>query len=193
MQKSFTQYAQFIKSFGRYTWLKSPVMNKISHIFDYAHPIIIKVSFSFPKFVSECKKSALFMNSFLRYKIHRTQRTMIIFDLYYRKIIKVTFVFPKFFSTHQKFIPLIPPWDAANFSVLRPDYTQPLLNMSTPTFFKPAFNSHESVSICKKSGFFITLIWRYSQSKNPTIWLTDSILMHFSGNFSKPDFSKSWG
>ena len=51
----------------RYTWFKSPTIYKVSPIFHYAHPIIIKWTFSFPKFVSACKKSANFINSFLRY------------------------------------------------------------------------------------------------------------------------------
>ena len=38
-----------------------------SLIFYHAQPIIIKVIFSFLKFVWVCKKSAHFINSFLRY------------------------------------------------------------------------------------------------------------------------------
>ena len=67
MLKSFNQSAQFIKSFVRYTCFKSPMIYKISLIFYHAHPIIIKVIFSFPKFVSACKTSAHLINSFLRY------------------------------------------------------------------------------------------------------------------------------
>ena len=36
--------------------------NKVSPIFDNANPIIIKLTFSFRKFVSACKKSAHFIN-----------------------------------------------------------------------------------------------------------------------------------
>ena len=64
MQKSFTQYAQFIKSFVRYTWLKSPMIYETSLIFYHAHPIIIKVTLTFPRFASAWKKSAHFINSF---------------------------------------------------------------------------------------------------------------------------------
>ena len=64
MQESFNQYTQFIKSFARYTWFKSPMTYKASPIFDYAHPIIIKVTFSFPKFVWICKTSAHFIDTF---------------------------------------------------------------------------------------------------------------------------------
>ena len=67
MQKSFNQSPQFVKSFVRYTWFKSPMINKALLIFDHAHPIITKVTFSFPKFISACKKSAHFIRSFWRY------------------------------------------------------------------------------------------------------------------------------
>ena len=43
--------AQFMKSFARYTWFKSPIIYKASPIFEHANPIIIKVTFSFTKFV----------------------------------------------------------------------------------------------------------------------------------------------
>ena len=66
MQELFNQSAQFIKLFVRYTWFKSPMIYKVSSIFDYAHPIIIKVTINFPKFVSAHKKSADFINSFLK-------------------------------------------------------------------------------------------------------------------------------
>ena len=46
---------------------KSPMIYKATLIFNHAHPIIIKVTFSFPKFVSACKKSAEFINPFLKY------------------------------------------------------------------------------------------------------------------------------
>ena len=64
---SMQKYAQFIKSFVRYTWFKSPMIYKASLIFYHAHPIIIKATLSFPKFVSGWKKSAHFTNSFLRH------------------------------------------------------------------------------------------------------------------------------
>ena len=66
MQKWFTQSAQFVKSFVRKTWFKSPMIYKASPNFDYAHPLIIKATISFSKFVWECKKSAHFIYSFLR-------------------------------------------------------------------------------------------------------------------------------
>ena len=56
MQKSFDQFTQFIKSFVRYTWFKSAMINTTLPIFDHTHPIIIKVTFSFPKPVSVYKK-----------------------------------------------------------------------------------------------------------------------------------------
>ena len=45
-----------------YTWFKSPMIYKALPIFDHTHPIINKVTFNFPKFVS-----AHFIDSFLRY------------------------------------------------------------------------------------------------------------------------------
>ena len=64
--KIIQSISQFSKSFMRYTWFKSPMIYNASPIFDYAHPIIVTVTFSFPKFVSTCKKSAHFLNSLLR-------------------------------------------------------------------------------------------------------------------------------
>ena len=43
MQKSLNQSAQFIKSFVRCIWFKSPMIYKASPIFDHAYPIIIKL------------------------------------------------------------------------------------------------------------------------------------------------------
>ena len=105
MQKSFNQSAQFIKSFMRYTWFKSPMIYKASLIFYHAYPIIIKVTFSFPKFISACQKSVQFIYLLLRYNKFqklKTYKTTPIFDHHHPKIIKVTFGFPEFLSTHQK-------------------------------------------------------------------------------------------
>ena len=65
MQKLFNQFAQFIKSFVSYTRFESPIIYKASPIFDYADPIIIKVTFSFPTFVSACEKSAHLISQFI--------------------------------------------------------------------------------------------------------------------------------
>ena len=51
MQKSFNQSTQFIKSFVRYTQFNSPMIYNASPIFEHTHPVIIKVTFSFPKAV----------------------------------------------------------------------------------------------------------------------------------------------
>ena len=59
MQKSFSQSAQFIKRFTRCTWFRSLMIYKPSPIFEYAHPIIIKVSSNVPKFASVCKKQLM--------------------------------------------------------------------------------------------------------------------------------------
>ena len=47
-------------------------------------------------------------------------------------------------------------------------------------FFWSTFNLREFVSTCKKSGYFIDLFWRYGWSKNPAMWLPESILAHIS-------------
>ena len=46
MQKSFNQSAQLTKSFVTYTWFESSLIYEASPIFDHAHPIFIKVTFS---------------------------------------------------------------------------------------------------------------------------------------------------
>ena len=49
--------------------LRFPWSMRLHPFLDHAHPIIIRVTFGFPKFVSACKKSAHFIiNSFLRYR-----------------------------------------------------------------------------------------------------------------------------
>ena len=50
--KPFNQSAQFIKLCVTYTWFKSTMFFKTSPIFHHAHPIIIKVTFGFPEFLS---------------------------------------------------------------------------------------------------------------------------------------------
>ena len=66
-KKPFNQSTQFPKPFARCTRLKSPMIYKALPTFSHAHPRNIKLDLSFAKFVSTCKKSAHFINSFLRY------------------------------------------------------------------------------------------------------------------------------
>ena len=40
------------------------IILKATSTFDYAHPITIKVTFSFPEYLLACKKSATFIDSF---------------------------------------------------------------------------------------------------------------------------------
>ena len=103
MQKSFNQSAQFIKSFLRCTWFKSPMIYEASPVFDKVHPIIIKVTFSFPKFLSACKKSAHFIHSWdtADFRVWDLKGQTHIWP---PKIIKVIFGFPEFLSMHQKSI-----------------------------------------------------------------------------------------
>ena len=49
-------------------------------------------------------------------------------------------------------------------------------------------SSHEFVSTCKKSDYFLILFLRYSWFKNPAISLAEGI----STVFQRPDFFKKW-
>ena len=78
-----------------------------------------------------------------------------ILDHHLAKIIKVIFGFPDFLSTYQKSV--YSSWDIANFLSKFPE-----TRMAIPVFvhvhaniFWSTFDFHESVSILKKSGFFI--------------------------------------
>ena len=85
---------------------------------------------------------------------------------------------------HQ-FNPLIPFWDTANFSIIRPEWPHPFLTMATPIFFNQPFNFHYSLSTCKKNQAFSSFVFlRYSQFKNAAIWLAKNILAHISGTRS---------
>ena len=66
-KKSFHQSTQFIKLIEICLIQESHIIYRVLPIFDHAHSIIIKVTFSFSKFVSACKNSAHFINSFLTY------------------------------------------------------------------------------------------------------------------------------
>ena len=144
-KKSFNQSAQFIKSFVKYTWFKSPMIYKAPHIFYHAHPIIIKVTFSFPKFVATCKNLAHFMDSIFS-----------ILDHHHPKITKGTFCFPEFASTHQESVCSI------NFFLRYCQFhncdtrvVTPIFDHAYPNILQSTFNFYESVSTCKKSDFFI--------------------------------------
>ena len=50
------------------------------------------------------------------------------------------------------------------------------------------FNLCEFVSTCKKSGYFIDLLWRYGWLKNPAIWLAENIL----APSQEQKFSQTW-
>ena len=92
----------YLIHWGTPAWFKSSMIYKAS-IFDYVHPIA--KTFSFAKFVSSCKKSAHFINSFLwqrRFYSPETKKAQPIFDYHNPKIIKVTFSFSEFLSAHQK-------------------------------------------------------------------------------------------
>ena len=89
---------------------------------------------------------------------------------------------------HQ-FNPLIPFWDTANFSIIRPEWPHPFLTMATPIFFNQPFNFHYSLSTCKKNQAFSSLCsWdivnlKMLQSDWPrTFWPISQ----------EPDLSKVW-
>ena len=50
-----------------------------------------------------------------------------------------------------------------------------------PKIFWSTLNLCKFVSTCKKSGYFINLLWRYGWLKNSAIWLAENILVHISG------------
>ena len=88
-----------------------------------AHPITIKVMFSFPEYVLTCKKSAKFIYSF------RNWSPMPIFDHNHPKIIKVILNFPEFGSACKKISsvhPFIHPF------TLWPRWPQPYVTTPTP-------------------------------------------------------------
>ena len=47
------------------------------------------------------------------------------------------------------------------------------------------------VSTCKKSGYFIDLLWGYGWSKNHAIWLAENISAHIAGKKVFPNMSRN--
>ena len=136
IQEQFNQFAQLIKSIVRYTWLKSPMIYKVSPIFDYAHPIIIKVTINFPKFVAACKKISLFHQFILEIEQILEPQGRKGHVHFPSPPPKKLLAFMSFYQhTKNQFIQLIPFWDTANFRVLRPEWSYPFLTTPTPTFF----------------------------------------------------------
>ena len=156
MQKSFNQSTQFIKSFVRYTWFKSPMIYKVSPIFEHAHPIIIEVMFSFPKFVWAGKYqliSSIHSWDTADFRVPRPKRLHPFSTTNIH--IKVTFGFPEFLSTHQKSV-----YSFLKYNLLLCPETRVvkrIFDYALSNIFQSTFNFHESVSTCKKSSFFITL------------------------------------
>ena len=100
------------------------------HIFDHAHSITIKLTFSFLKYVLACKKLDRFIRSL-------KLSPMPIFDYSHPKIIKVILNFSwisismqRTNSVHPFIYPFIHP-----FITLQPGLSQPFLTMPTPIFF----------------------------------------------------------
>ena len=89
------------------------------------------------------KKSVQFIESFSTYSQifeSRDLKDYAHFGHHHPKAIQVTFGFPGFLSTHKNhFIPWIPSWDTADFSVLRPEWPYPFWTMPTPIFVNNIF------------------------------------------------------
>ena len=128
-------------------------------IFDHAYPRSIIVSFSFPEFISEYNKSAQFIISFFRrsrFCSPMTQKATPFFEHANPLIIAKTFSFPKIVKTCKKLV----------YSIN--SYIQPIIQCCDQSchthsnIFQSAFDFHEFLSICKKSGFFIILLKRYT-------------------------------
>ena len=106
------------------------MISKASPLFHYAYLIIIKVTFSFPKFVSSYKKSPHFITWSLRYSRFQSSKTlkaMPIFHHHHPKFVKVTFSFLEFVSTHQKSIYFI------HFSLTYSQFQSLENRVTTPT------------------------------------------------------------
>ena len=68
-----------------------------------------------------------------------------------------------------------------------PELTTPIFGHSHQKNYRSEFNFFELVSTCKKSGYFIDLLWRFCSFKNTPICLPESILAHISGTRFLPN------
>ena len=127
-----------------------------SPISGHAHTLIIKVTFSFPKFVSTCKKSAHFISSFLRYSILELQdlKDHAHFDQHNPKIIKIIIDFPEFLSAHQKSVYSINSFlKYSQFYCPKTKATTPIFEHVHLNIFQSDFNIQEFVSTYKIQAF----------------------------------------
>ena len=129
-----------------------------------AHPITIKVMFSFPEYVLTCKKSAKFIYSF------RNWSPMPIFDHNHPKIIKVILNFPEFASACKKSAQFIhsfihSPYDQCLTTIS--DHTHPNIFLSTLNFW---YQHVKKYRLFHHFVLDIYLIW------NPSIWLANTNL-----------------
>ena len=96
-----------------------------------------------------------------------------------------------FLILHQQvknqFILSIHSWDTVNYRVSRPNQPHPFLSMPVQKCFDQILIYVILYQHCKKSGYFIDLLWGYGWSKNHVIWLAENISAHISG---KKVFSK---
>ena len=63
----------------------------------------------------------------------------------------------------------------------------PISDYVHPKIFWSTFHLFEFVPICKKSGYFVDLFWRYGRLKNPAILLAENILCHISWTKTFPN------
>ena len=89
-----------LNSFVRYTWFRCPMVYKAPPIFDQAHPRTIKITLSFPKFVSTWEKSADSINSFLWYssRVPRPKRPCPFLTITTQKLLKRILAFLKLYQ-----------------------------------------------------------------------------------------------
>ena len=123
-QSTFNFY-EFISAFQNirgFLSFKSPMIYNALLIFDHSHPIIIKVTFIFLKFVLTCiNQLTSSIYSWDKTGVPRPKTLCPLFGQHHQKIIEIIFDFPEFYQhTKNQFILLILAWDKASFSVLRP-------------------------------------------------------------------------
>ena len=115
-----------------------------------------KVTLSFPRFVSTCKKSAQFIHSSWdteSFRVVSSKRPCPFLTMTKQKSLLWLLAFLNL-NQHAKnqFIPLIPHWDNVNFRVLRPGWLHPVFDHTHPYIFQLTFNFYEFVSICKNQA-----------------------------------------
>ena len=76
---------------------------------------------------------------------------------------------------------MIPSWDTASFSVLRPEWPHSFLTNPTPIFFNQLFISRNLHQHAKNQAFSSFCSGDIANLKNTAFWLVKSILAHIPG------------